>query len=146
MGIKVAKKPKNKNVGRNDQDKAASGKTSGSVPGQPPAAGESKGGKKPQQENLLPPPDKLTQKDITGNEVIKQTAPKEVREACECYFSKKEDFNCAKSNLESAKERILSEMRKAKITLVCVKDNDGVPRRIQICGEEKLKIEKDTDS
>lgn len=100
--------------------------------------------KKSKQGTLLPPPAGIfKQSDITGTQTLKQTAPREVREACEHFFSKKEDFACAKSNIEKAKEKILSEMRKAKITLVSVKDNDGVPRRIIICADEKLKIEKD---
>ena len=102
--------------------------------------------KETKQGQLVPPPDgQQRQADITGTKTLKQTPTKEVREACECYFSKKEDANLAKNNLDKAKERILSEMRKAKITLVTVKDNDGIPRRVQITAEEKLKIEKDLE-
>lgn len=94
----------------------------------------------------LPPGGKFKQQDITGTKTLKETAPKEVIEACEVFFSKKEDFACAQSNLDKAKERILSEMRKAKIMQVVVKDNGGIPRRIHICADEKLKIEKSTDA
>ena len=95
---------------------------------------------------LLPPPKGTFKQDkLDGSGTLKATAPKEVREACEHYFSKKEDFTCAKSNIEKAKEKILSTMRQAKITLVKVQDNDGVPRTIQITAEEKLKIGKDLE-
>lgn len=95
---------------------------------------------------LLPKPEgTFKQEKIDGSGTLKATAPKNVREACEHFFSKREDLACAKSNEEKAREKILTEMRKAKIALVKVTDNNGVPRTIQITAEEKLKIGKDLE-
>ena len=92
---------------------------------------------------LATPKGTFKQDKVDGSGTLKATAPKEVREACEHFFSKREDLACAKSNEEKAREKILSTMRQAKITLVKVRDNNGVPRTIQITAEEKLKIGKD---
>ena len=94
---------------------------------------------------LMPPPKgPFKQNKVDGSGVLKQTAPKEIQDAADYWFGKKEEEARSKDNVKKAAESVLKLMEKAKITTVLVFNSTTQSKwRVNILqGAEKLKIEK----
>lgn len=85
----------------------------------------------------------MKQKTIDGKAILHQTPPKECLDAAEFFFSKKEDLNACRKNLNRANEELIMTMKGTKINSLLIGDPQGGKKRITLCeSSAKLKVSK----